>query len=97
MANENDKAIDTLSKVITCAFEKLIIKAKFDRTYEGIISAVNNDGYTVEYAGTRIRIKTSAVNIYNIGEKVRICIPMGNKRKAYIVVDWDKLVECCVL
>lgn len=84
MANENDKAIDTLSKVITFAFEKMITKAKFDRTYEGIISAVNNDGYTVEYAGTRIRIK-SHTGTYDIGDKVRICIPSGNRRKAYII------------
>ena len=37
-----------------------ISKSDFDRTYTGIISAVNKDGYTVKYNGTDTNVKTTA-------------------------------------
>ena len=91
--NKDYNAVDTLSDWIISTCKKLIEKATFDRTYEGVISSVNDEGYTVEYAGASINIKTTAINIYKVGEKVRICMPMGNKRKAFIMLDMNKITS----
>ena len=66
-------------------------KLDFDRTYTGIISSVNKDGYTVKYSGTEINIKTTSTDVFKKGDMVKFCIPCGNKRNAFIVVDLDLL------
>lgn len=85
----NNNALEVLADSIISVCRRFIERAKFDKTYSGVISKVNSDGYRVEYAGTSINVKTSSTNIYKIGDPVRICIPVGNKRKSFITADLD--------
>ena len=89
MQNNDKKALDILSDQIIKAIETICLKLEFNKTYIGIISSVNDDGYTIKYNGTEINIKTTVVNALKKNDMVKFCIPCGNKRKAYIVVDLD--------
>ena len=84
---------DEILKAIEIMIDSKLKKLDFDRTYTGIISSVNKDGYTVKYNGTEINIKTKETSIFKKGDTVKICIPCGNIRKAYIVIDLDLLVK----
>lgn len=87
--DNNGEALYELVKEIKRAFNHMARNLPFDKTYIGIISSVNTDGYTVKYNGTEINIKTTVVNALKKNDMVKFCIPCGNKRKAYIVVDLD--------
>lgn len=91
--NIYDDAINILISEIKKYVKQITKTLDFDRTYIGIVSSVNSDGYTVKYNGTDIKIKTSATNIYNVNDTVKFCIPCGNKRKAFIVADLDLIVK----
>ena len=78
---------DEILKAIEIMIDSKLKKLDFDRTYTGIISSVNKDGYTVKYSGTEINIKTTATDVFKKGDMVKFCIPCGNKMKAYFVVD----------
>lgn len=80
-----DEAINVLMSEIKKYVQIITKNLDFDRTYTGIVSAVNSDGYTVKYNGTDIKIKTSATNVLNINDIVKFCVPCGNKRKAYLI------------
>ena len=67
----------------------MCLKLEFNKTYSGIISSINDDGYTIKYNGTEINIKSAAIDVLKKNDMVKFCIPCGNKRKAYIVVDLD--------
>lgn len=88
-----DEAINVLILEIKKYIKKITKNLDFDKTYIGIVSAVNSDGYTVKYNGTDIKIKTSAINICQINDIVKICMPCGNKRKAFIVADLDLIMK----
>lgn len=89
MQDKNKKSIELLSNQIIDAVKTVCSKLEFDKTYIGIISSVNSDGYTVKYNGTEINIKTSATNVFKKNDMVKFCIPCGNKQKAYIVINLD--------
>ena len=93
MPNKNQKAIDILSDQIINAVKTVCSKLEFDKTYIGIVSSVNKNGYTVQYNGTEINIKTKETSVFKKGDTVKICIPCGNKRKAYIVIDLDMAIK----
>ena len=78
---------DEILKAIEIMIDSKLKKLDFDRTYTGIISSVNKDGYTVKYSGTEINIKTTATDVFKKGDMVKFCVPCGNKMKAYFVVD----------
>lgn len=81
------KISDEILKSIEIMIDSVVEKLDFDRTYTGIISSVNKDGYTVKYSGTEINIKTTATDVFKKGDMVKFCVPCGNKMKAYFVVD----------
>lgn len=83
------KISDEILKSIEIMIDSVVEKLDFDRTYTGIISSVNKDGYTVKYNGTEINIKTTATDVFKKGDMVKFCVPCGNKMKAYFVVDLD--------
>ena len=89
MRKENEKMINILSDQILNAVKTVCSKLEFDKTHIGIVSSINTDGYTVKYNGTEINIKTKETSIFKRGDTVKICIPCGNKRKAFIVADLD--------
>lgn len=89
MQNNNKKSIEFLSSQIIDAVKTVCSKLEFDKTHIGIVSSINTDGYTVKYNGTEINIKTKETSIFKKGDTVKFCIPCGNTRKAYIVVDLD--------
>lgn len=91
--NDNDKALEVLANEIINSVKNICSKLHFDCTYIGIISSINKDGYTVKYNGTEINIKTKETSIFKKGDTVKFCIPCGNTRKAYIVVDLDLAVR----
>ena len=80
---------DEILKAIEIMIDSKLKKLDFDRTYTGIISSVNKDGYTVKYSGTEINIKTTSTDVFKKGDMVKFCVPCGNKMKAYFVVDLD--------
>lgn len=82
---------DDILQAIDTIVDKKIEKMNLDLTYSGIVSAVNSDVYTVEYNGTSINVKTNATDLYKVGDMVKVCIPSGNKRRAYIVVTADSM------
>lgn len=87
--NNDSKALDTLVSEMIKGVKTFCKKLDFDRTYTGIISSANKDGYTVKYSGTEINIKTTATDVFKKGDMVKFCVPCGNKMKAYFVVDLD--------
>lgn len=87
--NENKKALDILSDQIINAVKTICANLEFDKTHSGVISSVNSDGYTVKYNGSEINIKTTATKVFKKNDMVKICIPCGNKRNAFIVCDLD--------
>ena len=87
------KISDEILKSIEIIVNNVAKRLDFDRTYTGIVSAVNSDGYTVKYNGTEINIKTTAIGVYKVNDAVKFCIPCGNKRKAYIVADLDLIIK----
>lgn len=89
----NDEVISVLVKEIHMCVKNISEKLNFDRTYIGIVSAVNSDGYTIKYNGTDIKIKTSANNVLKVNDVVKFCVPCGNKRKAFIVADLDLILK----
>lgn len=91
--NRDKKAIDLLSDQIIHAVKTICSKLEFDKTYIGIVSSINQDGYTVKYNGTEINIKTKETSIFKKGDVIKFCIPCGNTRKAYIVIDLDLLMK----
>lgn len=90
---ELSKISDEILKAIEIMVNSVAKKLEFDNTYIGIISSVNKDGYTVKYNGTDINIKTKETGIFKKGDTVKFCIPCGNTRKAYIVVDLDMAMK----
>lgn len=78
---------DEILKAIEIMIDSKLKKLDFDRTYTGIVSSVNTDGYTVKYNGTEINIKTTATDVFKRGDMVKFCVPCGNKMKAYFVFD----------
>lgn len=88
-----DKISDEILKSIEIIVKAVAKKLDFDRTYTGIISSVNKDGYAVKYNGKEINIKTSTTDVFKVGEQVKFCVPCGNKRKAYFVVDLGLVKE----
>ena len=93
MPNKNQKAIDILSDQIINAVKTVCSKLEFDKTHIGVISEITTNGYIVKYNGTDIKIKTKETSVFKKGDTVKICIPCGNKRKAYIVVDLDMAMK----
>ena len=93
MQSDNKKAIDILSDQIINAVKAVCSKLEFNQTHTGIVSSVNDDGYTVKYNGTEINIKTKETDIFKKGDTIKFCIPCGNKRKAYIVIDLDLAIK----
>lgn len=91
--NDNEKALDVLISETIKAVKKICKNLYYDKTYDGIISSINSDGYTVKYNGTDINIKTSGTDVFKKGDTVKFCIPSGNKRNAYFVVDLDLLIK----
>lgn len=89
MQNKNKKSIEFLSNQLIDAVKTVCSKLEFDKTHIGIVSSINTDGYTVKYNGTEINIKTKETSIFKKGDTVKFCIPCGNTRKAYIVIDLD--------
>lgn len=89
MQDKNKKALDILSDQIIYAVKTICSTLEFDKSYTGIISSVNSDGYTVKYNGTEINIKTAATNIFKKNDTIKFCVPCGNKQKAYIVTNLD--------
>ena len=89
MQNKNKKSIEFLSNQLIDAVKTVCSKLEFDKTHIGIVSSINTDGYTVKYNGTEINIKTKETSIFKKGDAVKFCIPCGNTRKAYIVIDLD--------
>ena len=85
--NNDSKALDTLVSEMIKGVKTFCKKLDFDRTHTGVVSSVNSDGYTVKYNGTEINIKTNATDVFKKGDMVKFCVPCGNKRKAYFVVD----------
>lgn len=85
--DKEQKSLYVLYKEIERMIKTVCNKLDFDRTYTGIISSVNKDGYTVKYNGTEINIKTNATDVFKKGDMVKFCVPCGNKMKAYFVVD----------
>lgn len=84
---------DEILKAIEIMVDSAIEKKKTTEVYTGIISSINSDGYTVKYNGTDINIKTNTTDVFKKGDCVKFCVPCGNKRKAYFVVDLDLLVK----
>lgn len=93
MQNKNKKSIEFLSNQLIDAVKTVCSKLEFDKTHIGIVSSINTDGYTVKYNGTEINIKTKETSILKKGDTVKFCIPCGNTRKAYIVVDLDLVMK----
>lgn len=85
--NENYTALQIFARGLIGKVKELIEKAKFDRTYTGVVSSVESDGYIVQYAGTSTKVKTKSINTYKVGDLVKVCIPMADKKNAYIVQD----------
>ena len=83
--NNDNKALDTLVSEMIKGVKTYCKKLDFDRTYTGIVSSVNSDGYTVKYNGTEINIKTTSTDVFKKGDMVKFCVPCGNKMKAFIV------------
>ena len=96
MQNNNKKSIEFLSDQIIDAVKTVCSKLEFDKTYTGIVSAINNDGYIVNYNGVDITIKTKETNIFKKGDTIKFCIPCGNKRKAYIVADLELIKKLLI-
>ena len=94
--NENDDALRELVKQVKKMVKHFISKSGFDKTYTGIVAAVNDNGYTVKYNGTEITIRTTATDMYKKGEQVKFCIPCNNLRKAYLVIDADLMKQYIV-
>lgn len=85
---------DEILKSIEIMCEKYLhTKAHFDQTYTGIISKIDTEKGTcmVKYAGRDVTIKTNILSVLKIGDMVKVCIPLGNTRKAYLVADMDLL------
>ena len=87
--NDSDKAIQILTTEVIKTVKHLCRRLHYDKTYLGVFSSVNTNGYTVKYNGTDINIKTTATNLFKVNDHVKFCIPCGNKRKAFIVADLD--------
>lgn len=90
---ENDDALKELVRQVKKIVKHFISKAEFDKTYTGIVAAVNDNRYTVKYNGTEIIIRTTATDLYKKGDAVKFCIPCNNLRKAYLVVDADLMKQ----
>lgn len=82
--NENYTALQIFAKGIIGKVKKIVENANFDRTYTGVISSVESDGYVVQYVGKSLKVKAKNMSIYKEGDIVKICIPMGDTKKAYI-------------
>lgn len=84
--SENYTALQIFARGLIGKVKELIEKAKFDRTYTGVVSSVEPDGYIVQYAGKSLKVKANDISKYKNGDIVRICIPMADEKKAYIPV-----------
>lgn len=73
-----------LINAIEIFIDSKINNLRFDKTYIGTISSVMDDGYVVKYNGTEINIKTTQTKLYKVNDHVRLCLPCGNARHAYI-------------
>ena len=62
-------------------------KLDLERVYTFLKDRCFEDGYAVKYNGTEINIKTTSTDVFKKGDMVKFCVPCGNKRKAYFVVD----------
>lgn len=76
---------DELLKTIEIMIKSEINNLDFDRTYSGIVSSVNKDGYTIKYNGTETTVKDSDTSLYKKGDIVKLCIPCGNKKQAFLI------------
>ena len=82
--SENYTALQIFARGMIGKVKELIEKAKFDRTYTGVVSSVERDGYVIQYAGKSLKVKANNTSMYKNGDIIRICIPMADEKKAYI-------------
>ena len=76
--------VQDMARVISSQINKLIEKAPFDKTFNSVISTKKDHyKYTVMYNGTALDVSSSS--LYSVGDSVKVCIPHGDNKKAYIV------------
>lgn len=77
---------DELLKSIEIMIDHALKRKKTTEVYIGNISSVSSDGYVVvKYNGKDIKIKPTDPMLYKKNDIVKICIPCGNRRYAFIV------------
>ena len=80
--DNNNQAVETLSKQIIKAIRKICNTLPFDRTVEGKIVSKTSTGYVVSVEGSQINVKGNG--LYDVNDIVRIHIPRNNTNKAYV-------------
>ena len=73
-----DKVMNELLKSIDIMIQKRLAKLKITRYMDGVITAVNNDIYTVQINDTQYEMKAKYNQVFEVGNLVLVLIPNGD-------------------
>ncbi len=87
MSAEND-AIQTITKVIKTACERIVATAKYDKTMKGVVVGLPNNNsslYTVQVNGARYDIPNCTNRELFMGSAVYVLSPCNNYANMFIL------------
>ena len=87
MSAESD-AIKTMTKVIKSACERIVAKAKYDKTVRGVVVETPSDNsnlFVVQVNGGRYPIPNYSNNTLRVGNGVMVLIPCNNYADMFIL------------
>ena len=80
--SESSKAVSALVKIIYETSKKVVGEAAFDKTFFGIVTAINGNTYTVSVQGQTYNIKSG--QSIALHERVAVTAPQGNFKNLII-------------
>lgn len=86
MTDQNNQALDVLIKEVLFAIDKKTSGLTYDKTFETVILAKNNNGtYKIRHLDQEYNIKNAlAVDDLKVGQRVWVKIPSGMLRKMHV-------------
>ncbi len=87
MSAEND-AIKTMTKVIKTACDRIVAKAKYDKTMRGVVVGVPNDNsslYVVQVNGGKYDVPNYSGKQLKVGNGVFVLVPCNNYADMFIL------------
>lgn len=83
--DETHSAMTVLAQTIKQACQRMIDKASFDRTVNGVVTGTDGNKYTVSMLGSTYTVSNATDLTYSVGSGVWVTLPSNKIANAFIV------------